>query len=231
MLDNPESLQTDSGRIEIDRNGKAVLIAKDGTVRGRGYFFHGKPAGAWVRYDSLGNILSAAHLLDGKSLCELDKNDFYFTSWKNDTMGASFMVPKSWKQIPSPNSALLVSFEKEISDTTIRVKPNFNVTHAKLQPGDNLQSLARMELQMLQEKMGSVEVVDEAFITVDSCNAFRRYGKYSNGNASVGFLDLIIISGNDAWFFSCEAQNKTQGEFLRYQGVFQEITESFRRTR
>lgn len=223
------SIQTDSGRIEVDADGKAVLYYENGKVKARGEYVEGKPAGAWIRYDENGNVISAAHLSDGKPLYQLDKNDFEFRTWKNEKLGAQFNVPKEWKEVPSPNPALVASFEKTISDTAIHIRPNFNIARAQLQPGDSLAGLAQLQLNMLHESMGRVDIVEEAYITIDGCKAFRRYGMYFTGDNKVGFLNLIIVSGNDAWFFSCEAQNKNQGEFLLYQGVFQQITESFHR--
>jgi hypothetical protein len=49
---------------------------------------------------------------------------------------------------------------------------------------------------------------------------------FYNDNSKVGFLMTIVVKGNRAWFFSCNAQNMTNGEFLRYQGVFEEIVET-----
>ncbi|MBI3511371.1 MAG: hypothetical protein HY064_11960 [Bacteroidetes bacterium] len=228
------TLQTDSGKMVVAtkngvKDGNAVLYFPDGKVKQKGMFLEGKVAGAWVTYDENGNAIKAEHISNGKVLHELDVNDFNFRDYRNEKMGISFNVPKAWKEIESPNGALLVSFEKELNDTSVKMKPNFNVAMAVLQPGDDLASLAQMQIQVLHENMGRVEIVNEEKMRIDSCDAFRRYGMYYDEQEKVGFLNLIIISGKNVWFFSCDAQNNSDAEFLKYQGVFEAIVESFHR--
>jgi hypothetical protein len=231
---NKTILQTDSGRIEVETmagtdEGKATLVDANGKITGRGMLIDGKISGAWVRYDANGNIISAEHFSEGKPLHALDKNDFDFRSWENKQLGVRIKVPKNWKELPSANPALVASFQKDDADTSVHMKANFNIARAALAPGDNLEKLTQMQIDMMHQNFGRVEIVEENKIVLDSCSAFRRYGMYFVENNKVGFLNVIIVHGNDAWFFSCEAQNKADGEFLKYQGVFQEIVESFQR--
>jgi hypothetical protein len=228
------TLQTDSGRMEIEtvpgtQEGKAVLMDANGKIIARGMMIDGKPSGAWIRYDANGNIISAAHYEEGKPSHVLDINDFNFRTWENKQLGVKLQVPKNWKELPSSNPALVASFQKDDKDTAVHIKANFNIVRGALAPGDNLQKLAQMQIDMMHQNFDRVVPIDERTIVIDSCAAFRRYGTYRVENNEVGFLDVIIVHGNDAWFFSCEAQNKQDAEFLKYQGVFQQIVESFQR--
>lgn len=228
------TLQTDSGKYEIETipgnsEAKAVLLDANGKIIARGLMLDGKPSGAWVKYDANGNIISAEHYSQGKPLHPLDVNDFNFRTWENQKLGVRLNIPKNWKELPSDNPALIASFEKENKDTAIHIKANFNLVRAKLAPTDNLEKLEQMQIDMMHQNFGRVEIVEEKNFIVDSCSAFRRYGMYYVDNNKVGFLNVIIVHGTDAWLFSCEAQNKQDGEFLKYQGVFQQIVESFQR--
>lgn len=224
-------LQTDSGKIQVDAEGKAVLYDANGKIRGRGYFNGNKPLGAWIRYDENGNIVSAEHFQNDGAPKVLDKNDFEFRIWENKEFGARFSIPKNWEEIPSANPGLLVSFTKNVKDDSVEIKPNINIVKAQLKPGDNLQKLADMQMDLMHQNFPRVDPpVSEEFFTVDSCKAFRRYGMYYTPDNRAGYLNAIIISGNTAWFFSCEAQNKENREFLLYQDIFHQIVESFRRS-
>ncbi|HEU4717023.1 MAG TPA: hypothetical protein VFU15_04290 [Bacteroidia bacterium] len=231
---NPNTviLQTDSGQLEIETvNGKKqghAWLRKDGKLIAEGSYDNDVPAGAWVNYGENGRVIKAFHMSEGKKLFDLDSADFNFAKFQSRDFGAGFLVPEKWQSIKSPNPALLVSFTKKVPDT-VKVAPNMNVARGKLKPGENLQKLADLQLKMLHDAAGHVDVVQENLFTVDSCQSFQRYGMYDMEDSRVGFLDAIIIHGDDVWFFSCEAQNKNQGEFLRYQGVFEKIVESFHR--
>ena len=226
-----QTIRTDSGQLVIRKNGEALLLGENGKLKASGYFDHGAPSGAWVHYDENGKVVTAKFLVEGKVTHELDKKDFDFRTYENQKLGVKFLVPKEWKELPSPNPALLASFEKEVSNDSVTIKPNFNVTRAKLGTGDNLQKLAAMQMDILRKQFGRVDPIQEENFTVDSCSAFRRYGMYYIEKNTVGYLNAIIVNGSDAWFFSCEAQNKSQGEFLLYQGVFQKIVDSFERVK
>lgn len=231
--DSVTVVQTDSGRIEIQYSGYAMQYDKDGKLKGSGYFRNNKPEGAWIRYDENGAIVSAEHFSpDGNVLKELDKTDFVFRTWTNKDFGAAFSIPENWEEVPSANPALLVSFTKKVQDDSVMIKPNINVVKAQLKPGDNLDKLAAMQMEILHQNVERVEPpIAEEYFNPGSCKGFRRYGMYYTANNKVGYLNAIIISENNAWFFSCEAQNREQGEFLLYQGVFQQIVDSFKRVK
>lgn len=226
-------LQTDSGKIMIDASGNAVQFDANGKIKGRGHFDGNQPSGAWLRYDENGNIISAQHFSsDGTPTKQLDKNDFDFRTWESKSIGARLTIPKNWEEIKSPNPDLLTSFSKKVNDDSVKIKPNINIVKAQLKPGDNLAKLAELQMNLMHQNFPRVSPpVAEEYFTVDSCQAFRRYGMYDTPDNRAGYLNAIIVNGNTAWFISCEAQNKTQGEFLLYQGVFHEIVNSFHRVK
>jgi hypothetical protein len=228
-------LKTDSGRLEIKSTGglkekDATLFSENGKITQKGKFFDNKPAGAWVKYDDAGNAISAYHYSNGKPVHKLDPDDFNFVTCAKKGFGATFSVPKNWPETSSPDPSNLIAFSKDVKDPAVKLHPNFNFRHEKLQPGDDLAKLSQMQLQVLHENVGRVELVEQSDFIVDSCNATRSYGMFTEESGTVGFLSAIIISGNEVWFFSCEAQNNNPGDFLTYQGVFQAILESFKRT-
>jgi hypothetical protein len=227
-------VKTDTGTFKIGfSNGtneaKATLVDANGKIKAKGMFINNKLAGAWVRYDENGNVIGAEHYSDGKPLHTLDKNDFIFRNWENQQLGFKILVPEKWVELKSPNSALLASFEKNVTDTAVHAKPNFNVARAKLDSGQTLEKLGQQQIEMYHQSFGRIDIVEKSNVTIDSCTAFRWYGMYQTETNKIGFLNVIIVSGNDAWLFSCEAQNREDGEFLKYQGVFQQIVESFHR--
>ncbi|HTF05766.1 MAG TPA: hypothetical protein VK826_17180 [Bacteroidia bacterium] len=224
-------IETDSGKLVITKIvgqdlDAAVLYGKDGKIAGRGFLFNGRPSGAWIHYDANGNIIKAEHYSDGVVKYNLDVTDFQTVRMNFKEMGISLAVPAKWKAIETPNPANLISYEKEVTEEGILIMPNFNLACGKIEPGQTLEILAEQQMNMLHEVVGRVETVDESYVTVDSCRAFLRYGKYYTENNMVGFLDAIIIKGDKVWVISCAAQNREQAEFLKYQSVFENLVMS-----
>ncbi|MDQ3108491.1 MAG: hypothetical protein M3R17_01230 [Bacteroidota bacterium] len=227
-------IKTDSGRLEIKpisgiEESDAVLYSADGKIVQEGKFFDNKPAGAWLKYDEAGNVVSAYHYSQGKPAHKLDPEDFNFITISKKGFGATFSVPQKWPETPSPDAAHLVAFSKDLKDPSIKLNPNFNFRHEKLHAGDSLHGLSNMQLHILHENVGRVFIIEKSDFVLDGCEATRSYGTFTEESGTVGFLSAIIISGDDVWFFSCEAQNNKEGEFLNYQGVFQRILESFKK--
>lgn len=229
-------LTTDSGKLFINsvagqKESEATLLSADGKLLQEGKFFDNKPAGAWLKYDDNGKVISAYHYSNGKPSHKLDPEDFNFTTCAKPGFGATFSVPRAWPETVSPDPSHLVAFSKNVNDPQITLHPNFNFRHEKLHPGDSLEGLANTQLEILHENVGRLDLIEKSVFTVDGCKATRCYGMFAEESGTVGFLSAVIVSGDDVWFFSCEAQNNKPGEFLIYQGVFQEILESFKRVK
>jgi hypothetical protein len=226
--------ETDSGRLEVPvvkgrKYGNGILKSKDGKLIGSGRFIDDQIAGAWKRFDGNGQLLSVQHFAEGQVVRTLDKTDFELRNWENKTLGIRLLVPQRWKEGQSPNPALMAVFEKSLTDTTIAQPPAVNVVRAQLQPGETLAQLAAAQLNLMHQSAARVDVVSEERFTVNNCKAFRRYGIYTADSTSIGFLNAIVISGNEAFIFSCVADNTRNSDFLAYQSVFAELVESFER--
>lgn len=220
-------VQTDSGILIITRRSgeeieDAVLQDANGKILSRGHLLNNQPTGAWLKYDESGNVIQAVHYT-GTSTLQLDAEDFITERVVMSEMGITFVKPLNWDTVSPYNPKTFVSYEKNISAEGLLMKPNINISKGNLEPGQTLESLAAEMLNMLHNAVGRVELVDEAYVTIDSCRSFRRYGMYYTDDNKIGFMDAIIVHGSTIYVVSCAAQNKEQGEFLQYQSVFESL--------
>jgi len=221
-------VETDSGKLMITHHDgqdadDVVLLDAGGKIKARGQFYDNKPTGAWLKYDATGNVISAVQFTEGVAKYNLDADDFKTERIEMKEMGISFVKPVKWDTVSPFNPKTFVSYEKDITEAGLIMKPNINISKGTLEAGQTLESLAAQMLNILHQSVGRVELVDEAYMTIDSCRSFRRYGMYYTEDNKVGFLDAIIVKGNNMWVISCAAQNREQGEFLRYQAVFEKL--------
>lgn len=220
-------VQTDSGKLIItSRSGQeiddAVLLDATGKILGRGQFYKDEPTGAWLRYDENGNVVTAVHHA-GTATYTLDPADFKTERVEMTEMGISFVKPVDWDTVAPFNPQTFISYEKEVNGAAMLMNPNINISKGNLEANQTIESLAADMLNMLHNAVGRVDVVDESYLTIDSCKSFRRYGMYYSNEAKFGFLDAIIVHGSHLFVISCTAPNMEQGEFLRYQSVFENL--------
>lgn len=220
-------VQTDSGKLIItSRAGQelddAVLLDAGGKIIGKGHLFQNKPSGAWLKYDADGNVISAVHFA-GDTIYQLDETDFKTERVHLEKMGISFIKPASWDTVSPFNPVSFASYEKNIKDAGLFIRPNINISKGLLETGQTLESLAADMMNMRHNSSPRVDVVDEVYLTIDSCKAFRRFGMYYTEEGTVGFLDAIVVKGTTLYVISCAAQNSTKGEFLKYQSVFETL--------
>jgi hypothetical protein len=234
----PEKLvvETDSGRIEYtmangQRDGWAVQYSKDGKIKSVAMFDNDVQAGVLKRYDEQGKLIEVKHYSNGKALFDLELADFDLTTFQDSAIGLSIMIPKGWTMLPSPNPKLMASFQKPVDTAQVALRPNINIVTAKLKKGETLDALANLSFDMMEKELGPVNKVFEERLRIDGCDAFKRYGMYKTDACLVGFLDAIVVSGDDVWFISCAAQNNENSEFLKYQAVFDEIISSFKKSK
>ncbi len=220
-------VQTDSGKLIItSRAGQeideAVLLDANGKILARGQMYNNEPSGAWLRYDANGNVVTAVHHA-GTTTYTLDPTDFKTERVEMKEMGISFVKPVDWDTVAPFNAASFVSYEKEVNGEAMLMNPNINISKGNLEANQTVESLAADMLNMLHNAVGRVDLVDESYLTIDSCKSFRRYGMYYSNEAKFGFLDAIIVHGSNVYVISCTAPNMEQGEFLKYQSVFENL--------
>lgn len=223
LTDSGKLVLTDLAGMELD---SAVMFNNKGVIVARGFYYDNKPTGAWIRYDETGKIISATHYSEGNAKYALDIADFETVRTSFTEMGITAELPSGWAAMETPNPASLISYEKKVNEKGILMMPNFNIAKGKMEAGQTLATLAAEQLNMLHNAVGRVELVDESYLTIDSCKAFRRYGMYYTEDNKIGFLDAIIVKGDTIWVISCAAQNREQGEFLKYQSVFENLVMS-----
>lgn len=226
-------VETDSGKLIITHlQGReiddVVLMDASGKISGRGTMYNNRMSGAWLKYDANGNVITAVHYSEGVPKWALDADDFKTKRVEYKEMGISLAVPVKWDTVSPFNPKTFVSYEKELKEEGVMINPNINISKGTLDPGQTLEMLAQMQLDMRHSVYPRVEPVDESHITVDSSKGFMRYGMYitEDGSNQIGFLDAIIIHDNDVYVISCAAQNREQGEFLKYQAVFENVVMS-----
>lgn len=236
VVAKPVVFKTDSGQLEVPvingkKNGKAELKNAAGKVIGTGYFVNDVQAGVWKRFDDAGKLISVNQFSSGKAVRTLDVTDFETRKFENAAMNIRLRIPKYWKEVTSPNPNLMAIFEKEASDTTTSQAPSVNVVKAVLGQNETLEKLAADQLQLMHQGVDRVEVIDEQFFNLKQAHGFRRYGMYTIEKMTVGYMNAILISGEDVYVFSCVADNSKPGDFLAYQAVFDELVESFEKAR
>lgn len=225
------STETDTGKVILTHHAfdaleTATIYDKSGYVVYRGSMLNGERTGAWMQYNREGKIVAAWQYSKGKILHTLDASDFETKPMHLHQMGIGVKVPAKWFVPESKNPWALITVEKREKNDTSLFVPSINISKGEIESGETLDQLADQQLKLLHSSVGRVETIDTAYFNTDGNCGFKRYGMYSNPAGQTGFLDAIIIRGLNVYVISCTAPNTYQGEFLKYQEVFESVIES-----
>ena len=174
-----------------------------------------------MQYNREGKIVAAWQYSKGKILHQLDAADFETKPLHLHQMGIVVKVPTKWFVPESKNPWTLVTVEKRGKNDTSLFVPSINISKGEIETGETLDQLADEQLKLLHSSVGRVETIDTSYFNIDGNCGFKRYGMYSNPAGQTGFLDAIIVRGLNVYVISCTAPNTYQGEFLKYQEVFE----------
>ncbi|HTL82494.1 MAG TPA: hypothetical protein VL651_12365 [Bacteroidia bacterium] len=226
-------MKTDSGTLIVNldhgqKTGEASMLDNNGKLVSKGLYLNGEMNGAWLTYDANGKVVRAVHYGNGVIQHVLDADDFNFDTIRSKDYNISFAIPSKWKEYSTDGQSLLFSYSKEVKDPAVRILPTIKIMKSTLAMGDDLSSLAAAQMDYLHQNFGHVQPIAADSFLVNSNPAYLQYGIYNLSDNGVGFLFATIIHGNSVYYVDCTAQNYEQGEFLKYQGVFEMIVKSFR---
>lgn len=229
----------DSLYVNYYHNGKTKNISsiKNGNFTGNYNSFHENDTlatqgimvdslktGVWKFYNTRGQLHEVIHYSLDSAAFKLDPSDFQFMRESLPLNGAVLQieVPKTWI-FKRQTQKVVFTLQKTCKGNT-GFCPVMTMTKDKL----NEISFSKYveETLKLLPQMSVVEVVEQNELIIDGLPAFQVKYLSNPGGLLLGNIATFINHSDNVYIIMASSTNQTRGEFLKYSGLFEEITNS-----
>ncbi|WP_159296058.1 PsbP-related protein [Tenacibaculum maritimum] len=203
---------------EYHRNGELSIS---------GIKIKGKKNGLWKRYDSKGKIISAKQYYNDNVVHELELSDFIFKRIKLKNH-EEIDVPKNWEMIPvNQSNQVLLSIRKNCSKY-IKFCPTLNVIEEDRIASSNIDSFIDKNNELLKKALNNFRIIKERKYEYDGTMFYEEIYAGENNNLGIGGISTFVFTKKKIYIITGNALNEKGNSFLKYEGLFKEITNSFR---
>lgn len=208
--------------INGQKNGYYKFYDKNLKVKEDGHLVRGKKDGIIKLYDSL-DLLSVSYYENDKFIYDLDKKDFIYDTIKLSSF--SLFVPKNWKSnLNASNGAELISHKN--CDTSEIFCPVFSVTSEIA--NISLDSYCSKVLELMFSSVENIRLINKKKLTTNKIDIVQIRYSMSQGGKDIGFQTGVCKIKDKFFVLTGAAFNGKDGQFLKYDGLFQELILSVR---
>lgn len=225
----------------IVENDTILNIVNKGKIKERHQIINGIKTGFYKLYDDMenlqeeGNYLnnnkdgiiktyknlelkSVSYFEENKKIYDLDRDDFIYDTVKFDMF--KIIMPKKWNTKINLNENVLLISQKKC-DSTFVFCPSFSITKETTKL--NLENYTSSALLLMSRNVDKMKLIHQNDITI---NGFKiiliRYIILKEGK-KIGVQTGFCKISNEVFVLTGTAINEIEGEFLKYDGLFEEI--------
>ena len=205
-----------SGRCELQ---------KDGKLYASGLIDMGKRTGTWKFYAENNKINSVIQYYNDSIVTTLDVKDFNFETVALDNI--EFVVPINWKINKSKTEHIFFSAMK--SDSNGGFNSNFTIIRDSIPSTSTFENYTNIAMNELVRSNPSIELVYQEYTNFNNLRGKRICFKLTVEGNSIGVITYIFnLDHTNLYIVNCTASN-SNGNFLKYKGLYEEITSSFKK--
>lgn len=238
-----KEIAKDSTYVEYYENGSKKVIADtvngkyhglynrfymNGNIAESGIMINGFKSGVWKGYNEKGILVNVAEYYNDKLLFNLDKSNFSLLPKAIEQEGIEINIPINWETKDGDTPNMLFVSQKKCDEATVFC-PNITLTKEKLKDDMNLGDYLQSSIELLNKQLSNFKPVAKGEVLINGLSAFQiTYLMQVNG-VKLGGITTWINSNDTIYIITGMAINETNSEFLKYKGLFQEITDTFKK--
>lgn len=208
-------------------HGKYIKLYENGKIAEIGVMVNGLKNGVWKHYNENATLIEVGQYYNDSLLYYLDKSDFSFLPQAIEQEKINISMPLNWQIGHGDDPSILLVSQKKC-ETTIFC-PNIILTKEILKKNMDFSNYLQISFELLQKRLPFFKPVAKGEITIDNLSAFQiTYLMQVNG-VKLGGITTWINNDSIIYIITGMANNESHGEFLKYKGLFKEITDSFKR--
>lgn len=209
-------------------HGEFRRYYKDGALKSVGTVKNGDKTGLWKFYDKSNDLNKVVHYNADTVLVKLDKSDFDFKKYEIKKGSINIKIPKTWKtNLKEGSPKLLLSSTKKNCGSQFRFCPSITLTKEAIQNDMTFKNYLSKSFKVLKGKFDQFKALAEGDLTIDNKRAYRLIYVVKERELKIGGITTWIKYGKKVYVLTCMAENQNGRDFLRFEGLFKEITKSF----
>lgn len=215
-------------RVPLKNNiehGHYYSFHNNGMIEKSGVVIKGKKNGLWKYSDSLGRVFAAKQYYNDSIVHNLDAIDFDYLNKKLDK-NIEIKIPKKWTVVNDfVEKPILLVLRKECKKT-VSFCPNLTITYESSIIETEQDKYIKKSNEILKSNFKNYRVIKERKYF---SNGITYYEKIYTGNSkdiNIGGITTWIFSSNKTYIITGLALNEKDNPFLKYEGLFKDITNS-----
>jgi hypothetical protein len=234
--------QKDSIHIEYYENGNKKVLSsikdgkfngyyksfyKNGNIAKSGEMINNKKNSTWRYFNTNGTLEEVKIFDEDKLLFDMDTIDFSLSTIDVEEKNIKIDIPIHWDKITEYESPLLLTSQKKCDDSFVFC-PSITITKEKLQNNYSFNGYVNISYQLLQKRLGYFKPVSKGNLIINGHPAFQLTYFMLVDDVKLGGITTWIYNDGYVYIITGMSINEVDSEFLKYLGLFQEISATFR---
>jgi len=209
-------------------HGKYTALYENGNIAESGFMVNGMKSGVWKNYNEQGVLDNVKEYYNDKQMFDLDKADFSLLSRALEQEKIEINMPINWEVKGGDDPRLLLVSQKNCNES-VAFCPNITFTKEKLKDEMDFNSYLQLSVDLLQKQLSYFKPVAKGEVLIDNLPAFQMTYLMQVEGIKLGGITTWINNNGVVYVVTGMAINEENSEFLKYKGLFQEVTDSFKR--
>jgi len=206
-------------------NGKYIKFYKNGSIEEVGIMVDGLKNNVCKKYDQKGILIEVNQFFDDNVTLSLSVTDFLLEDTILDSNRIKLGSPIYWDRVEIENTNVLFACQKKENKSVF--SPNFTLTKEDLPI--NFDEYLKKNIEILENSLPFFKRIGQGNLIINNLPAYQiSYLMLING-VKLGGVTTWINNNGVIYVITGIAINEVDGEFLKYKGLFQEISRTFRR--
>jgi len=214
-----------SGQEKGELHGAYSKFNSDGSLSEEGIMRNGLRNGVWKSYNKKGKLKSVKQYYNDSLLFDLDQLDFNFREVTIGQKGLKISVSKGWETSKKEMYPVILVSKKKCDDSVIFCS-NITVVKDSLRDGVDFNTYLQLNYDLLQNQFNNFRLIARGNIKVGDFSAFQITYLMQTDGVKLGGITTWIKNGEIIYVITGLALNEGNSDFLKYKGLFQEITSS-----
>lgn len=207
-------------------HGMYYCYYENSNLKESGAMVNGLKNGVWKYYNTSGKLDNVAQYYNDKKVIDLDKVDYSFISKNIKSEKAEIILPINWQEENKAESENVILICKKKCDDIFC--PNITLTKEIINSSVEFDEYLTKNYKLLAAGLPDFKEVKQSKLLIGNLPAMQLVYLTQINGIQIGGITTWIKNKDTIYIITGMASNEKENGFLKYKGLFQEISFSFK---